>query len=69
METQIKNREFSTMATPPRAATPTVGFIDQYCHSYRSLFEDVRHFEAFKFLHLEMVSEIPRKSFKRDRAL
>ena len=62
METGIKNKESFTMATPPRAVTPTVGFIDQYCHAYRSLFEDVRHFEAFKFLHLGMLSEIPRKS-------
>ena len=62
METGIKNKESFTMATPPRAVTPTVGFIDQYCHAYSSLFEDVRHFEAFKFLHLGMLSEIPRKS-------
>lgn len=46
----------------PREAVSTVTFIDHYCTVYRDLFVDVRSFEAFKFLHLGMVSEIPRKS-------
>lgn len=46
----------------PRKAVSTVTFIDNYCTVYRDLFVDVRSFEAFKFLHLGMVSEIPRKS-------
>lgn len=46
----------------PREALSTVTFIDHYCAIYRNLFADVRSFEAFKFLHLGMVSEIPRKS-------
>lgn len=46
----------------PREALSTVTFIDNYCTVYRDLFVDVRSFEAFKFLHLGMVSEIPRKS-------
>lgn len=50
------------MVTPAREATPTVAFIDHYCWMYRSLFNDVRHFECFKYLHLGMLSEIPRKS-------
>ncbi len=50
------------MVTPRRTAVSTVAFIDNYCQHYCSLFEDVRHFEAFKFLHLGMLSEIPRKS-------
>ncbi|MDJ0899849.1 MAG: IS701 family transposase [Xenococcus sp. MO_188.B8] len=45
-----------------RASIQTVGFIDDYCHAYRSLFNDVRLFECFKYLHLGMLSEIPRKS-------
>ncbi len=45
-----------------RASSQTVGFIDDYCHAYRSLFNDVRLFECFKYLHLGMLSEIPRKS-------
>ena len=46
----------------PREALSPVTFIDHYCAIYRNLFADVRSFEAFKFLHLGMVSEIPRKS-------
>ncbi len=48
-----------------RASSQTVGFIDDYCHAYRSLFNDVRLFECFKYLHLGMLSEIPRKSTPR----
>lgn len=46
----------------PREAISTVMFIDNYCTIYRDLFADVRSFEAFKFLHLGMISEISRKS-------
>ncbi|MEM7595275.1 MAG: IS701 family transposase [Cyanobacteria bacterium P01_A01_bin.83] len=50
------------MVTPRREASPTVGFIDHYCQAYQNLFSDVRNYEAFKLLHLGMLSEIPRKS-------
>ncbi|AKG23005.1 IS701 family transposase [Calothrix sp. 336/3] len=50
------------MVTPRRQPVSTVAFIDNYCQHYYSVFEDVRHFEAFKFLHLGIVSEIPRKT-------
>lgn len=46
----------------PRTPVPTVAFIDEYCQHYRNLFSDVRNFEAFKFLHLGMISEVKRKS-------
>lgn len=46
----------------PRAAVSTVAFVDEYCQTYRNLFSDVRNFEAFKFLHLGVISEIKRKS-------
>jgi SRSO17 transposase len=46
----------------PRTAVPTVGFIDEYCQYYRNLCGDVRNFEAFKFLHLGMISAVKRKS-------
>lgn len=46
----------------PREAVSTVTFIDNYCAVYRNLFVDVRSFEAFKYLHLGMISEIARKS-------
>ena len=45
-----------------REAVSTVTFLDNYCAVYRNLFADVRSFEAFKFLHLGLISEIPRKS-------
>ena len=46
----------------PRAAKPTVRFIDEYCEPYRDLFIDVRSFEALKHLHVGMISEVKRKS-------
>lgn len=50
------------MVTARRQAVSTVAFIDNYCQHYYSVFEDVRHFEAFKYLHLGMLSEIKQKS-------
>lgn len=46
----------------PREAVKTVTFIDNYCMVYRDLFADGRSFEAFKYLHLGMISDLPRKS-------
>ena len=46
----------------PRIAKPTVRFVDDYCELYRFLFPEVRSFEAFKHLHVGMISEIKRKS-------
>jgi hypothetical protein len=43
----------------PRPAVATVGFVDDYCNYYQALFSDVRNFEAFKFLHIGMISELP----------
>jgi SRSO17 transposase len=45
-----------------REARPTIRFVDEYCQLYVGLFPEVRSFEAFKFLHLGMISEIKRKS-------
>lgn len=50
------------MVTQRREAVNTVAFIDNYCQHYYSIFEDVRHFEAFKYLHLGMLSSIRTKS-------
>ena len=46
----------------PRRATPTVKFVDEYCQWYKSLFSDVRSFEAFKYLHIGCVSDLKRKT-------
>ena len=46
----------------PRQAKPTVRFVDDYCEMYRDLFPEVRSFEAFKHLHVGMISEVKRKS-------
>ncbi len=46
----------------PRQAIPTVKFIDEYCLLYENVFPEVRSFEAFKYLHMGMVSDIKRKT-------
>ncbi|MEB3294989.1 MAG: IS701 family transposase [Synechococcales bacterium] len=46
----------------PRAARPTLRFVDEYCEWYAPLFPEVRSFEAFKFLHIGMISELKRKT-------
>lgn len=46
----------------PREALSTVTLIANYGALYRELFADVRSFEAFKFLHLGMISGISRNS-------
>jgi SRSO17 transposase len=45
-----------------REARVTIRFVDEYCQLYGDLFPEVRSFEAFKYLHLGMISEIKRKS-------
>ena len=46
----------------PRVPAPTIKFVDDYCEQYRHLFPEVRSFEAFKYLHVGMISEIKRKT-------
>lgn len=46
----------------PQPAQTSVTFVDDYCQYYRHLFREVRTFEAFKWLHLGIISELPRKS-------
>lgn len=46
----------------PRAASPTVRFVDNYCQLYKDLFSEVRADESFKYLHVGLISEIKRKS-------
>ena len=46
----------------PRKASSTVSFIDDYCECYKSLFPEVRSFEAFKHIQLGMISDIKRKT-------
>ena len=46
----------------PRPSVPTVKFVDEYCQLYRNLFPEVRSFEAFKYLHVGIVSDIKRKT-------
>ncbi len=45
-----------------RSAKETVKLVDEYCEHYRDLFEDVRSYEAFKLLHIGLLSELPRKT-------
>lgn len=46
----------------PRAARPTLRFVDEYCQLYAHLFPEVRSFEAFKYLHVGMISDLKRKT-------
>jgi len=46
----------------PRQPVPTVKFIDEYCQIYQNIFPEVRSFEAFKYLHVGMISDIKRKT-------
>ena len=45
-----------------REPIATVGYIDDYCLVYRSVFEDVRLYECFKLLHVGILSLLPRKT-------
>lgn len=44
-----------------RKPVETIKFVDDYCQWYRKLFPEVRSFEAFKYLHVGMISDIKRK--------
>jgi SRSO17 transposase len=46
----------------PRAPHPTLRFVDEYCEQYAELFPEVRSFEAFKYLHIGMISDLKRKT-------
>src|SRR5689334_6492200 len=46
----------------PRKAHPTLRFVDEYCELYADLFPEVQRFEAFKYLHIGMISDLKRKS-------
>ena len=46
----------------PRLPMPSVNFVDEYCAAYQTRFPQVRSFEAFKHLHLGIISDIKRKS-------
>jgi SRSO17 transposase len=48
--------------TKPRTATPTVGFVDEYCALYQAVFPDVRSFEQFTFLQVGMLADLKRKT-------
>jgi SRSO17 transposase len=45
-----------------RQSVATVGFIDDYCLLYRSVFTDIRLYECFKYLHVGILSPLPRKT-------
>lgn len=48
--------------TEPRPAKPTLRFVDEYCDLYQDLFPEVRSYEAFRYLHVGMLSDIKRKT-------
>lgn len=51
--------------TQPRAAAPTISFIDQYCSQYQTTFPEVRSYEAFKRMLLGIITPSPRKSLTK----
>ena len=51
--------------TQPRASQPTIGFIDQYCRQYQSIFPEVRSYEAFKRILIGIITPSQRKSLSR----
>ena len=50
-----------TMVKPIKP-TPTVKFLDTYWELYKDLFVEVRAYEWFKYLHLELISDIKRNN-------
>ena len=48
--------------TKPRAVTPTVACIDNYCQYYRKVFPEVRSFEYFKYIMVGLISDLKRKT-------
>ena len=46
----------------PRNPRSTVKCVDTYCELYRDLFIEVRTYEAFKYLHVGIISDLKRKS-------
>jgi SRSO17 transposase len=53
-----------TMAQP-RPPLSTVNFVDEYCQVYENMFPEVRSFEAFKYLHVGLISDIQRKTLPK----
>lgn len=47
---------------PRQPAQASVTFVNEYCQNYQHLFREVRTFETFQWLHLGIISELPRKS-------
>ncbi|MCT7997335.1 IS701 family transposase [Laspinema sp. C5] len=45
----------------PKQAKPSLPLIDEYCENYKSLFSEVRTYEAFKNIHVGILSDINRK--------
>ncbi|MGB0563042.1 MAG: transposase, partial [Spirulinaceae cyanobacterium] len=48
--------------TLAREAKPSPTLIEEYCKQYRKLFSDVRNYEAFRDIHIGMLSNEKRKS-------
>jgi SRSO17 transposase len=46
----------------PRSPQPTIKCVVTYCQLYQDLFPEVRAYEAFKYLHVGIISDIKRKT-------
>ena len=49
----------------PRDAHPTVSVIDKYYAGYKDLFKEVRNYECFKYLYLEIISPIKKNLYQK----
>lgn len=58
----VQRQSIASPMVEPGKPVPTVKFIDEYCQIYQNIFPEVRSFEAFKYLHLGMISDIKRKT-------
>jgi hypothetical protein len=49
-----------------REPASTIKLVDDSCEGYRKLFPEVRSCEAFKYLHVGIISDIKRKTLPTD---
>jgi SRSO17 transposase len=59
---RVMNVELQVLKHLPRDAQPTVALVDDYFGEYQDVFQDVRNYKCFKYLHVGIISPIHRKS-------
>ena len=59
------NVELQILKHLARDAHSIAPVIDDYCAEYKYLFKEVRNYECFKYLHLEIISSIKKSRYQR----